>query len=245
MTRIFALSLVPVLTLLTTCSAFETTIGGVYLDLSLSGNVQSNGTSIDVENTLGVKGDTTVGGFLRMDGEKHHLWFRYMSMDYRGDTNLAVPIQFQGQLFIANTRVTSAFEYDHFELQYHYDLFNRARFSISPLFKVDLYDAKVQIQDSTNNLNERYSQNIPVPTLGLNVRFDPNEYFHLYGQVNGIAYDDNSFVEYQAVLGVTPLQYISLEVGYLKRSIKYDDTSDIIDIEEDGWFAGVAFTYAF
>jgi len=243
MTRSIALLLAPFLTAFTTSHAFETTIGGVYQDFSISGSVRSNGTLIDLENTLGMKGDTTVGGYLRMDGDKHHLWFRYLSVDYQGDTTLSVPFQFQGQAFTATSRVTSAFEYDHFELQYHYDLFNRTHFSISPLFKVDLYDAKVQIQDSTNS--ESYSQNIPVPTLGLNVRIDPNEYFHLYGQVNGVAFDDNSFVEYQVVIGVTPVQYISLELGYLKKTIDYDDTTDIIDIEEDGWFAGVAFTYAF
>jgi hypothetical protein len=245
MTRSIAVLLVPILTVLTTTHAFETTIGGVYQDFSLSGNVQSNGTSIDVENTLGIQDDTTIGGFLRMDGDKHHLWFRYLSADYSGDTTLAVDIQFQGQTFTATSRVTSAFEYDHFELQYHYDLLNRTHFSVSPLFKVDLYDAKVQIQDSTNILNESYSQSIPVPTLGINIRVDPNEYFHFYAQANGIAFDDNSFFEYQAVIGITPLQYISLEFGYLKKSIEYNDAVDIIDIEEDGWFAGVAFTYAF
>jgi hypothetical protein len=245
MTRSIAVLLVPVFTALTTTHAFETSIGGVYQDFGISGSVQSNGTSIDVENTLGLKDDSTVGGFLRMDGDKHHLWFRYLSVDYQGDVTLAVNIQFQGQTFTASSRVTSAFEYDKYELQYHYDLFNRTHFSISPLFKVDLYDAKVRIQDSTNNLNENYSQSIPIPSLGLNVRYDPNDYFHLYGQVNGIAFDDNSFVEYQAVIGVTPIQYISLEIGYLKKTIEYDDTVDIIDIEEDGWFAGVAFTYAF
>ena len=223
----------------------DVSAGGTYLDLDLSGKVQSDGTVIDVESDLSIDGDQSLAGFLRLDGDRHHLSFSFMSIEYKGDSVVQRDIVFGNQTFSLSTRVQSSLEYSLYEIQYQYDLLNLEILSVSPLIKVDVFDAEVRLRDSTGATDERYDESLPVPTVGINARLEMSDYVYVSAQFNGIAYDSNSYIEYGGTVGIEPFPFLFVETGYKRRNLDFDDGNDLIDIREDGWFVGAGLIFEF
>jgi len=219
--------------------------GALYRNLNISGKVQSKGTEIDIDNDLDIGDDDSVGGFVRLDGKRHHLSATLTSVKYSGSNVITRDIRFRGRTFRANDRVISSLEYELAEFQYHYDLFNFEYIAISPLLKVDLMDGEVKLRNAAGTVDRKYSETLPVPTVGVKANVDLGKYLYVAGQASGIGYGGDRFIEFHATVGVKPCRFSFIEAGYRKRDLDYDDSDNLIDVDEDGLFVGAGLSFTF
>ena len=229
--------------------ALEIAVGPTYQDLDLSGTVKADGgTEIDVENDLGLDNDKPVGVNLHLGMGKHNFDFNLAQLEFSGTKTLARTVTFDNQTFNVNTSVESTVEYDLYEAQYSYKLLeigkeDMLKVSLSPLFKVSIYDASVELKST--GVNASYSKTLPIPTLGALGEIDFTRYLSLLGQVSAIGYSGDSYLEYKTVLRLKPVKYLNFDVGYKGTSIKFSESNNLIDIDAKGLYLEGAFVYKF
>ncbi len=225
-----------------TYCAVEIAGGFNYFDASLDGKVKSEGIKINVKDDLGLKDDNVEGGFLKIGLGKHHFLFNFSDFEFKGANTLSRQITFRNKTYTINTYVESKLEYSLYEFLYYYDLLKLCAVKISPLFKVSLYDAEVNIKGGGND--ESYSENLPLPTIGLRAQAD-FKYIALFSQVNGIGYSDASYIEYIGGVILKPLKYLRVMLAYKGTNVDYENDENLIDIDVDGFFAQIGVYYKF
>ena len=176
---------------------------------------------------------------MRLDAGKHHFSFDYASVEFSGAKTLNQAVQFNDKTYAISTYVESKLKYDLYEIQHQYDLLSfgkkdKLAATISYLSKLSLYDVSVNIKGGT--LDETHSEILPLPSLGGIAQIGLTKYFSLIGQVNGIGYSGDSYIEYKSVVRIKPLKYINLDVGYKGTQINYSDSNALVDINTEGLY---------
>jgi hypothetical protein len=197
---------------------------------------------------LGLDNDKPVGVSLHLEAEKHHLDFAFASVEFSGTKTLNRTITFKNQTYNVNTSVESTLEYNLYEAQYYYNLIDFKKgenfgVAFSPLFKVSIYDASVDLKAA--GVSATYSETIPIPTIGALGEIDFTKHLSLLGQISGIGFSGDTYLEYKSVLRIKPLKYFNFDVGYKGANIEFSQSDNLIDIDAKGLYLQGAFVYKF
>lgn len=230
--------------------AIEFSAGISFGKLDPSGNIQSGalGDKISLTSVLDIGEDSPVGVNLRIDGEKHHFSFDYTAIAFDGDNTFTKTITFQGKKYGIVVPTETDLKFNLSELTYYYDLYEMnpspgTEFFFAPLIKLSIYDTEVSLK--TVGIDESFSETLPIPTIGFVVGGKFSQYVRAAVQFSTISYSGNSFTNYEITVGVRPIQYLNLDIGYKGTNMDFDESDDALDFEMKGLYGQMSAVYTF
>ncbi|RKY32211.1 MAG: hypothetical protein DRP74_03005 [Candidatus Omnitrophota bacterium] len=196
---------------------------------------------------MGIGSEGVIGYNLRLDAGKNHLGLDYASLEAEGANTLSRDIEFNGQTYSASTHVESKLKCELLEIQYYYDIitlqWENWGIDLASLFKVNIYEAEVSIKGG--GYDETYSETLPLPTVGIAGQLNATRYFSVLGQVNGIGYSDDTYLEYKALLRIKPAPFFNFDLGYKGIQLNYSDSNNLLDLDVEGFLMQGAFIFKF
>lgn len=238
------LSLVlPLLLLPSAALALEAGARAAYWIADLSGEVRLDdglpGTTVDLENDLGVDDENFFLGEAWLKVGSHRLSLGGFKADYSGTGSKTVV--FGGKTFTGTT-VTSL-EYVGLDLAYQYDLLDveniLAGFSLGPVVQVKYLDGEVKL--AAAGLQESQSFQLPIPLVGLGLHVGlVADLLEARARGVGMAYSGNSIVELQGEISVNPVPFFEVVAGYRYFSLDVDEADLLLDYTQTGPYVGLA-----
>jgi hypothetical protein len=206
--------------------ALGTYIVNTDTEIQLDGDA-STGTPIDWENTFG-GGDVTR---FRVDGQwrfadRHKARFLVFNTSRSQSRTLSEDIDFNGETFPVNARVSADFSFDIYELAYEYSFMKREDFELAGTFGVHYttLSAGLKAKASTSNgtltsdINEEGSVDLPLPVIGLRGTWGlPHNFWIDAGaQFFALSIDeyDGNLQDYRVMLTWQPRKWLGLGLGY-------------------------------
>jgi hypothetical protein len=206
---------------------------------------------VDWENTFG-------GGELnrfRVDGQwrfadRHKARFMWFNSSWSQSTNLAEEIEWGGEVYPVNARVSSDFQFDVYELAYEYSFLRRDNYELagSAGLHWTTVSAGLKAKASASNgtletdIDREGSVDLPLPVIGLRGTWGlPHNFWIDAGaQFFALSIDqyDGNLQDYRVMLTWQPNKWIGLGVGYNLFRVDVDvDTSNFagnLDWQYDG-----------
>jgi len=231
--------------------AFELGVRGYYWFPVISGDLKVDegsiaGTTIDLEDELGIDDESypVIEAFAGLGN--HHLSLSYYNADYSGTNTLSEDITFAGKTFTANIPFSSSLEYGVYDFMYQYDLLDLenilAGFSLGIVGKVEVFDGDVEIKSS--ELTERESFTAPIPMLGLNLHLGILADI-LEGRVmaTGMSYSGGTVFDGQADISITPFPFLDIHGGYRIFLVDADVEDVEFNYDTSGPYAAVTLSF--
>jgi hypothetical protein len=206
--------------------ALGTYIVNTDTEIQLDGDA-STGTPIDWENTFG-GGDVTR---FRVDGQwrfadRHKARFMVFNTSRSQSRTLSEDIDFNGETFPVNARVSADFSFDIYELAYEYSFMKREDYELAGTFGVHYttLSAGIKAKASTSNgtltsdISEEGSVDLPLPVIGLRGTWGlPHNFWIDAGaQFFALSIDeyDGNLQDYRVMLTWQPRKWLGLGLGY-------------------------------
>ena len=223
---------------------FAITLGTFTLnsdtDVRLDGKVQP-GTPFNWENTFG-GGDVTrfrIDGHWRFgDSDRHKMRFMWFSTSREKSKTLDRDIEFQGQLFPVNAKVTAKSSFDIYELAYEYALWHRDTWELNASIGFHVADLSLGLKAKASTSNGTLSEDVsrkgtvaaPLPVLGLRGlwQLPHNFYIDASAQYFSLAIDefDGRVSDYKFVVNWQPKTWLGIGIGYNQFDVDVDVTKD-------------------
>lgn len=220
---------------------------GGYLNLDPDGRfaVSSqglSGTSVEFDDDLGF--DESENLFLEAGLQlgAFRLFAAYLPLSFSGDGTLAKEINFNGETFGVGSRVDSDVDLDIYEAGLAWHIINfddlPVRVQFGPEVAVKYVDADVSMEEDIFGTRESESVGVPVPTVGVRGRVAMADFLGVVGRAGYLEYDDNSFLDVDAQVELSPLPMVGVFAGYRYLDVDVDDDSVVIDATFDGPYVG-------
>ncbi|MSO23706.1 MAG: hypothetical protein EXQ58_10760 [Acidobacteria bacterium] len=161
--------------------------------LGATGQVQSGNTAVDLKSDLGI-GNSKVnflGKLVLKPARKHRVLFEVIPYRLEGDNTLARTIDFGGQAYMLQDRITSNAEINFVFGGYQYDAVSRSQWHFGVLFGAAYLNAKGAIRSATLNRQSSEEVTVPLPLVGAEFRGFPareSRLFNINGEIKGMAF---------------------------------------------------------
>ncbi|KZY33002.1 hypothetical protein A3754_01375 [Alcanivorax sp. HI0083] len=216
--------------------------GGYTWDTELEGNVASGGANIDVQDDLGFnKADQNV---LYL-GVEHavplvpNVRLRYIDLSDSASNIISRSFTFNGQNFVANTRVATDFDLEMLDGTLYYSPLNNA-------VKVDLgltlrrLDGELRLNSLAGKTSLSIDETLPMLHAGARAQL-PVPGVYVGAELNAIAYDGNKMNDYNARVGWRSDYLFGLELGYSQMNIVLDDVNNLdTDLDVGGPYIAIS-----
>lgn len=168
----------------------------------------------------------------------------YMPIKFSGDGALTNTIIFNGQPFTAGTQVKSDVDLDLYDVGFTYYLLNfddlPVRLQLGPELSVKVVDGEMSMRSETfPTLDEEVSGTVPLPTIGARARVGLADFLAVSGRVGYVEYDDNSFLDADGQIELSPIPFVGLYGGYRYLDIDIDEDDIFVDARFSGPYGGV------
>jgi hypothetical protein len=220
---------------------------GGYLKLRPKGDFAVSGgglqgTSVDMDDDLGfddsenylVEGAMKFGSF--------RIFAAYMPVKFSGDGELTQDINFNGETFIAGSQVDSDVDIKLYQAGLAWYLVDvddlPVRLQFGPELTAIYIDADLNMQENVFNIQESASAGVPVATIGLRGRLALGDYLGVVGRVGYLDFKDNSFLDADVQVEISPLPMIGLFAGYRYLDVDVDESDVVINATFEGPYAG-------
>lgn len=216
--------------------------GGYNWNADFTGTISSGGANIDVEDDLGMgKADQSVIWL----GVEHavplipNVRVRYFDLYESASNHLQRSFEFNGNQYVASTRVDSELELEMLEGTLYYT-------PIDTTLKLDL-GLTVRHVDGFVRLNSfvsdsRLDVDEMLPLVHAAARFDiPSTGAYLGAELNAIKYDDSSMNDYNVRMGWRSDFLLGVEVGYSRINLDLDDVANLTtDLDMGGPYVALS-----
>jgi hypothetical protein len=218
-----------------------------YLRLDTSGEIAGSatgvaGTVIDLDDDLDIEEDDGYIVEAALQFGSFRLFAAYLPLKFSGDSLLTRDIAFNGETFVAGSRVESDVKIDIYEAGLAWFLVNiddlPVRIQFGPEMSVKYIDASIELQDDTFDLNESEDSGVPVPSLGARARVSIADYLSMVSRVGYLKYDGNSLMDVDVQAEFSPTPLVGLFAGYRYLDIDVDSNDLLIDATFSGPYAG-------
>ena len=180
------------------------------------GDVTSGLTEVDVENDLGLDDDER--NVVLYAALEHpvpglpNIRAQYMSMDTSGDNLLGRTIEFNGQSFTVAEAVNTQFDLTQTDAVFYYELLDNV-VSLDLGLAITLLEGEISVQSTVASASAEFDEVIPM--LYGKARVDlPLTGLWIAAEGQGISYDGNSLIEYNAHVGYETEIGFGIEAGY-------------------------------
>lgn len=200
------------------------------------------GTSIDFDDDLGFDDSEEVSLEVGLQLGAFRLFAAYLPVSFSGNGTLTKSINFSGETFTVGSQVSSDVKLDIYEAGLAWYLVNiddaPVRVQLGPEIAVKYVDADIKMQADLLDLDESEKIGAPIPTIGLRGRVAMADFLGIAGRVGYLAYDDNSFLDVDAQVELSPLPLVGIFAGYRYLDVDVDEDDVVIDASFDGPYVG-------
>ena len=212
----------------------------------LSGDISSGISDVDVEDDLGLDDDDNAVFYLAFEHGVPvlpNIRAQYFTIDVNGADVLSRTVEFNGQVFALNDAVTTVVDLAQTDAVFYYQVLDNV-VSLDLGFAVSLLEGSIEVANSIDSAKAEFDEVIPM--LYAKARADlPLSGLWVGAQVQGMGYDDNSVIEFDAQIGWESEIGLGFEVGYRAVQIElatFDDV-DSADIEVRGPYAAINYHF--
>ena len=202
-----------------------------------------SGTKVDLDDDLGFDDSKSFQGEVAFNLGPFRLSGGYLPISFSGDGILTETVIFNGQTFPVGTDVESDIDLDLYDVALAWHVINLddlpVRFQLGPELSVKIIDADISMEAVGFSFKEDESAVIPVPTVGLRSRIAFGDYFGVVGRVGYLEYDDNSLLDVDAQIELSPIPLVGIFAGYRYIDMDVDESGIYIDAKMKGFFGGV------
>jgi hypothetical protein len=195
----------------------EVTAGGWLINSG--GQIQANGSPIDLVNDLGVSQNkgTFYGQFVFKPGRKHRIVVEGTPFQLNGLKTVSRTINYRGQTFTVNQTVQSTATLDYFFAGYQYDVLSGPKghlgFSVGGAY----LNASGSLSTVPASVSASRSQTVGLPLAGVDFRLFPiphRKIFDVEGGIRGMAYGDYGYYAEATGSGGLNLGPFAILAGY-------------------------------
>jgi outer membrane protein len=227
------------------------TVFGIYAGAGTwqqdySGEVVSSISSVDIEDDLGLDSDDNAVFYLAMEHGVPvvpNIRAQHFSLDVDGNNVLSRTIEFNGQVFNLSDAVTTVVDLTQSDAVFYYEVLDNA-VSLDLGLAVSLLDGSIEVGNGTDSASADFDE--VVPMLYAKVRSDlPLTGLWVGAQAQGMSYDDNRLIEFDAQIGWESEVGFGIEAGYRAVQIELDTFDDVDNAEIDvsGPYAAVNYHF--
>ena len=238
--------------LLVSAPSFADTIFGVYAGAGYwqqgyEGDVTSGPAIADIENDLGLDDDER--NVLLYVAIEHpvpglpNIRAQYMNMDTTGANLLSRTIDFNGQSFTIAEQVDTAVDFTQLDAVFYYELLDNV-VSLDLGMAVTHIEGEISVQSNLDRASADFDEIVPMLYAATRINL-PTTGFWLGAQAQGISYDGNSLIEYNAQVGYESDIGFGIEAGYRAVQLELDSFEDVQDaeLEVSGPYAALNFHF--
>ncbi|ARN74421.1 TIGR04219 family outer membrane beta-barrel protein [Oceanicoccus sagamiensis] len=211
------------------------------------GTVQSGPDSLDIEQTLGLEDETNNSFYVLIEHPIPlipNVMLARTEMDIEETVNIDDGFIFDGTPFPSGTQVTTESDLSHTDLTLYYELLDNW-VSLDVGVTVRQFDegitltGEVPIGPSTLTLKASEEIDDTLPMLYVAAKFDlPLTGLYVGGDVNALAYDGDSLIDYKVNIGYETSFGLGIEAGFRSFDLDYEDSRDEkADATIDGGYA--------
>jgi hypothetical protein len=200
------------------------------------------GTSIDLENDLGLKDHDILfaGGLTWNIARRHSLDLLYFELARDGSRTIGRNINFRDQTFAFQTDVHSHFETEVVRLSYGYAFIADDRQRLTGQFGVHYTKVKAGLDVAAGSVRAEADSDVPLPVIGIGYerRLGDRFLFDASGQIFRLNFDDldGSLDNVFANFYWAPARQLSVFVGYNYYRIN-------VDVRKEHWNGSFNFRY--
>jgi hypothetical protein len=214
-------------------------------DAQVSANGSPEGTSFDLQDTLGLDQDVNtpgIEGFARilLVG---HISFSHFRSQADGSARLDDPLEFNGETFAAGERVDTEIEMSRYKLLFGYNLGLKV-VNIGFLGGAHLVDLDARMEGAGHE--EQEDLRLPVPAVGVSIGIHPLKWLALHGELSGFSVTVSGFrtrlLDGYAGVDFLLASKVGLGLGYryFLLEAEDDDEGDSVDLAQRGAYAGLS-----
>jgi hypothetical protein len=218
-----------------------------YISLTPEGQFASTdsdflNTEIDIEDDLDLGDSEEVMAEAALQFGSFRLTASYLPLNFSGTSTLNRSINFGDQTFDVDTTVKGEMDVDLYDLGLTWYLLNfddlPVRFQFGPEIAVKVVDGEASIMDETTGVREEVSGTLPAPTIGARTRIGLADFLAVTGRVGYTEYSDNSLLDLDAQLELSPIPFVGIFGGYRYLDLDVDEDDILIDATFKGPYAG-------
>ncbi|UCG78653.1 MAG: TIGR04219 family outer membrane beta-barrel protein [Nitrospirota bacterium] len=215
-----------------------------------SGDLQSDTTIpisvIDLKDDLGYGDESRIMGRVKIDMPiLPNIYLMATPMEFEGTGSQS--FDFGGSTFTGT--YTSKLTLNHYDIALYYGLpfietATMDKFNIEVGLNARIVDIKAEINQTTPTvISESESFTGVVPMLYAGVQIRPIDLIAIEGEIRGIAYNDNQYIDYILRAKVKPLGPLFIAGGYRGEQLKVEEGDFKVDINVSGPFVEAGFEF--
>lgn len=227
------------------------TLFGVYAGAgtwqqSYSGNITSGISTVDIEDDLGLDDDDNVILFAALEHGVPllpNVRAQYFTLDVDANSTLSRSIEFNGQVFAASESVSTVVDLTQADAVMYYELLDNV-VSLDVGVAISLLEGSIEVVSLTERADADFDEVFPM--LYAAVRADlPFTGLWVGAQAQGIGYDGNSLLEFDAKIGYESSVGLGMEAGYRAVQIELDafDDIDVAELNVSGPYVAINFHF--
>ena len=228
-------------------------VGASAWNQNYEGTVQSGPDSLDIEKTLGLEDETNNSFYVLIEHPIPlipNVMLTRTEMDIKETVTIDDGFIFDGTPFPSGTSVTTESDLSHTDLTLYYELLDNW-VSLDLGITVRQFDegitlkGEVPIGPSILTLTASEDIDDTLPMLYVAAKFDlPLTGLYVGGDVNALAYDGDSLLDYKINIGYETSFGLGAEVGFRSFDLDYEDSRDEkADATIDGGYATIFYHF--
>lgn len=199
-----------------------------------SGDVTSGISKVDIEDDLGLDDDDNNIIYAAIEHGipvLPNVRAQHFSIDVDGANTLSRTIEFNGEIFPVSDDVATVIDLTQTDAVFYYELLDNV-VSLDLGLAVSFLDGSIEVASSVDSAEADFDEVLPM--LYGKVRADlPLTGLWVGAEAQGIGYDDNSLLEFNAQIGYESGLGLGIEAGYRAVQIDMDDFDDVNNAEID------------
>lgn len=208
-------------------------------DIAVSGS-GIPGTKVDMDEDLSLDDSDDFFAEAILQFGDFRLYAGYLPINFSGESILTQDVDFNGETFVIGSHVETEVQIDIYEAGLAWFLINLddmpVRIQFGPEVAVKYVDASLKMQD--DSLIEAETLGVALPSVGARLRVAVADYLGVVGRAGYIEYNDNSFMDFDAQVELSPLPLVGVYAGYRYLDLDVDESDVFIDATFSGPYAG-------
>lgn len=243
--KIIALGIALALPVVAQADTLGFLVGANTWSQSMTGQVQSGSSQIDVQNELSIDDQTQGNFYLAFEHPIPiipNVRVQHTLLDMAGSNTLTEDIDFEGITFPAGSEIDSIVDLTHTDATFYYEVLDNW-ISLDLGLTARIFKEGVAITSTGESAALTIEQTIPL--VYAMAKFEiPATGLYVSARGNGVTYSSNTLVDLEANLGYEFDFGLGVEAGYRIFQLDYEDSStEAADVKVDGAYVGVFYHF--
>ncbi len=194
-----------------------------------SGNMQYQGTSLDIKDTLKWSDEGDMFAKIYIEHPLPiipNIKLGYTDLGHSGSGIVNHSFDFGGKTYATNSNVNTTLDLNIYDLTLYYELLDNW-VNLDVGVNVKYVDALISIKDNTT-LSEATDFQVPIPMLYAKARFDvPTTDLSFQVEGNYVSYDGHTLYDAEAGIRYSLALGLGIEAGYKTMKLELDNIDDL------------------